>query len=144
MKVKGSSHTAIFSKYIELLPLKTFLGYFGNKRFSKQKYKKRGYFFKMADMDNNKLPGLLIISWSDLLLSQEHIKERRERRLWVCPWKRDSMWGCYSIINNLRLTEKEFWKKICKKTLWQPFPYFQSVYSVMRFHFFILDKWTVY
>ena len=88
MKVKGSLHTTIFSKYIELLPLKTFLGYFGNKRFSKQKYKKRAVIFlKMADMDNNKLPGLLTISWSDLLLSQEHIKERRKRRQWGVPLK---------------------------------------------------------
>ena len=34
--------------------LKLFLKYFRNKGFSKQKCKKRGYFEKMADIDNNK------------------------------------------------------------------------------------------
>ena len=32
----------------------------------------------MADIDNNKLTGLLIISWGGLLLSQEHIEKKRE------------------------------------------------------------------
>ena len=46
----------------------------------------------MADTDNNKLMGLLINSGGGLLLSQEHIKERRKRRQWVRLWvrKRDS------------------------------------------------------
>ena len=34
----------------------------------------------MADIDNNKLMGLLIIAGSSLLLSPEHIKERRKQR----------------------------------------------------------------
>ena len=46
----------------------------------------------MTDIDNNKLMGSLIIAGGGLLLSQEHIKERRKRRQWACPWirKRDS------------------------------------------------------
>ena len=32
----------------------------------------------MADIDNNKLIGLLIISWGSLLLSLEHICKKRE------------------------------------------------------------------
>ena len=63
----------------------------------------------MEDIDNNKLMGLLIITEGDLLLSQEHIKERRKRRRWVRSWirKRDSKGAYYSIINDLRLTDKE-------------------------------------
>ena len=37
----------------------------------------------MADIDNNKLMGLLIIAGGSLLVSQEHIKERRKQRKWV-------------------------------------------------------------
>ena len=46
----------------------------------------------MEDIDSNKLMGLLIIVGGNLLLGQEHIKERRKRRQWVRPWirKRDS------------------------------------------------------
>ena len=53
--------------------------------------KKHGYFFKMADIDNNKM-GLIIIAGGGLLLRQEHTKERRKQRQWVRPWirKRDS------------------------------------------------------
>ena len=53
--------------------------------------KKHGYFFKMADIDNNKM-GLIIIAGGGLLLRQEHTKERRKRRQWVHPRirKRDS------------------------------------------------------
>ena len=49
--------------------------------------KKHGYFFKMADIDNNKM-GLIIIAGGGLLLRQDHTKER----WWVRPWirKRDS------------------------------------------------------
>ena len=52
--------------------------------------------------------GLLIIAGGGLLLSQKQIKERRKRRQWVRPWirKKDSEGTNYSIINNLRLTEK--------------------------------------
>ena len=49
-----------------------------------------------------------------------YIKEKRKRRQWVCPWirKRDSKGAYYSIINDLRLTDKEnFWKKISEKPL---------------------------
>ena len=69
----------------------------------------------MEDIDNNKLIGLLIITGGDLLLNQEHIKEKRKRRQGVCPWikKGDSKGACYSIINDLRLTDKEDFRKYC-------------------------------
>ena len=68
----------------------------------------------MADIDNNKL--IAAISVCDLLLSQEHIKERRKKgNAWrrQRPWirKRDSSGAYYSIINNLRLTDKEDFRK---------------------------------
>ena len=37
----------------------------------------------MVDIDNNKLMGLLTIAGGTLLLSQEHIKEKRKQRKWV-------------------------------------------------------------
>ena len=51
----------------------------------------------MADIDSNKLIGA-ITGWG-LLLSQEHIKERRKQRHWVRPGirKRDSKGAYYSI-----------------------------------------------
>ena len=63
----------------------------------------------MADIDNNRLMGLLIIAGGGLLLSQEHIQERRKQWQWVHPWirKRDSKGAYYSIINDLRLMDKE-------------------------------------
>ena len=42
----------------------------------------------MRYLDNNNLVGLLIITGGALLLSQEHIKERRKGRQWVRPWIR--------------------------------------------------------
>ena len=44
-----------------------------------------------------------------MLLSPEYIKQRRKRRQWLRPWirKRDSKEAYYSIINDLRLTDKE-------------------------------------
>ena len=46
----------------------------------------------MKDIDNKKLMGLLIIAEEVLLMSQEHMKERRKQRQWVRPLirKRDS------------------------------------------------------
>ena len=57
----------------------------------------------MEDIDNNKLMGLLIITGGGLLLSQE----------WMNPWirKRDSKGAYYSLINDLRLTDKEDFRK---------------------------------
>ena len=49
-----------------------------------------------------------------------YIKEKRKRRQWVRPWirKRDSKGAYCSIINDLRLTDKEnFRKKISEKPL---------------------------
>ena len=37
----------------------------------------------MADIDNNKLMGMLIIAGRGLLLSQEPIQERGKQRRWV-------------------------------------------------------------
>ena len=45
--------------------------------------KKRGCFLKMAGIDNNKLMELFIIAGGSLLLSQEHIKGKREKKKWV-------------------------------------------------------------
>ena len=48
-----------------------------------------------------------------------YIKERRKQRQWMRPWirKRDNKGAYYSIINYLRLMNKEdFRKKIWKKT----------------------------
>ena len=39
----------------------------------------------MADIDDSKLIGLLVITGVGLLLSHEHIKERRKQRQWVRP-----------------------------------------------------------
>ena len=67
----------------------------------------------MTDIDNNKLMRSLIIAGGGFDLIQEHIKERRKRRQWVRPWtrKRDSKGAYYSIINDLRLTDKEDFRK---------------------------------
>ena len=46
-------------------------------------------FLKNAGHRYNKLMGLLIIAGGNLLLSQEHIKQRRKRRQWVGPWITD-------------------------------------------------------
>ena len=89
--VKDSLHTTIFSKYADLLQLKNifriFWNYFWNileiKVFQNKNQtlcKRRDNFLKMEDIDNNKLMGLLIITEGGLLLSQEHIKEKRKRR----------------------------------------------------------------
>ena len=64
--------------------MKLYLRYVRSKPFSKEKiklYVKGVVFFKkMEDIDNNKLMGLLIIAGGGLLLSQEHIKERRNTK----------------------------------------------------------------
>ena len=67
----------------------------------------------MANVDSNKLMGLLIIAGGVFLLSQEYIKQRRKRQKWVHPFirKRDSKGAYYSIINESRLTHKEDFRK---------------------------------
>ena len=84
--------------------------------------------------------GLLTIAGRSLLLSQEYIKQRRKRRQWVRPWirKTDSKGIYYSIINDLRLTDKEDFRKyqrmntfilhktILRKDHWQSFLNFYS------------------
>ena len=62
----------------------------------------------MAGIDISKLMGLLIIAEGGLLLSLEHIQQRRKRRQCVRSWirERDSKVAHYSIINDLRLTDK--------------------------------------
>ena len=59
----------------------------------------------MTEIGNNKLMRLLIIAGGGLFLSQEHVKEERKRRKWTR--KSDSKGEYYSIINDLRLTDKE-------------------------------------
>ena len=56
---------------------------------------------------------LLIIAGGGMLLTPEHIKERKKRRQWVHPWirKRDSKGANYFIINDLRLMDKEDFRK---------------------------------
>ena len=73
----------------------------------------------MADIDNKKLMGLLIIVGGSLLLGQERIKERRKQRKWVCFQirKRDSKGAYYSIINGLSLADKDFRKCLRMITL---------------------------
>ena len=78
--------------------------------FSKTKikvYVKRTVIFlKMADIDHNKLIGLLIIAREGSLLSQEHIKERRKRRQLMRPWirKKEKMF----IMNYNHFSEKHW------------------------------------
>ena len=125
--LKGSLHTTIFSKYTGLLQLKNifriFWSYFWNileinafQNKNQNLCKKRSCFLKMADTDNNKLMGLLIIAGGSLLLSQVCTKERRKQRKWMRIWirKRDSIGAycsCYSIINDLSLTDKKDFRK---------------------------------
>ena len=67
----------------------------------------------MTEIDNSKLIGLLIIAGGGFLLSQNHIKERRKQRQWEHPRirRRDSKGAYYSIINDVRLTDKEEFRK---------------------------------
>ena len=87
--LKGSLHTAIFLKYTELLQLKNifriFWNYFWNileinvfQNKNQSLYKKRGCFLKIADIDNNKLMGLLTIAGGSLLLWAKNILKKRE------------------------------------------------------------------
>ena len=81
---EGSLHATFFSKYAELLQLKNifriFWNYFGNiLEINFFKNKNRGCFLKLADIDNNNLMGLLTVAGGSLLLSQEHIKEKRNK-----------------------------------------------------------------
>ena len=57
--------------------------------------------------------GLSIIAGGGLLMSQEYIKQRRKRRLWVGPWirKRNSKGVYHSILNGFRLTDKKDFRK---------------------------------
>ena len=57
--------------------------------------------------------GLLIITGEGLLMSQENIKERIKQRQWVYSWirRRDSKRAYYSIIDDLRLTDKQDLRK---------------------------------
>ena len=57
--------------------------------------------------------GLLIIPGGGLLLSEEHIKERRKRKKWVRLQiiKKASKKAYYSIINDLSLTDKVDFRK---------------------------------
>ena len=65
-----------FQNILKLFLLILEINVFQNKNQSYQKKKKKSavIFPKMADIDNNKLMGLLIIAEGGLLLSQEYIK----------------------------------------------------------------------
>ena len=67
----------------------------------------------MADIDNNKLIGLLATAGLSLLLSQEYIKEKAKQRKWarLRIRKRDSKELYYSIKHDLSLTVKEDFRK---------------------------------
>ena len=77
-----------------------------------------------------------------------YTKERRRRRQWVRFWikKTDSKGSCYSIINDLRLTDKEdFRKKICKKPLTAvPILLFCLNKNYVFPLFAIVCKWTLF
>ena len=62
----------------------------------------------MTGIDNSKLMGSLTIAEGGLLLSLEHLQQRRKRRQCVRPWIRtiDSKVAHYLIISDLRLTDK--------------------------------------
>ena len=62
----------------------------------------------MAGIDNSKLMGSLTIAEGGLLLSLDHLQQRRKRRQCVRPWIRtiDSKVAHYLIISDLRLTDK--------------------------------------
>ena len=55
---------------------------------------------------------LIIAGGGELILSQEHIKERKKRRQWVHPWirKKDSKRAYFLTIKDLILTDKEDFK----------------------------------
>ena len=65
-----------------------------------------------------------------MLLTKNHIKERRKRRQWVRPWirYRDSKGAYYSIINDLKLTDKEDFRNYCNIKI--------AFRKIMCFHFF--------
>ena len=56
---------------------------------------------------------LLVIAGGGMLLTPEHIKERKKQRQRMRPWirKRDSKGANYFIVNDLRLTDKEDFRK---------------------------------
>ena len=70
-----------------------FLKYFRNKRSSKQKYEKRGYFLKMADIGHQQTDRTVnnFLRWF-VTEPRTYIKERKKRRQQM-PWmrKRDSI-----------------------------------------------------
>ena len=81
---------------------------------------------------------LLIIAGGGMLLTPEHIKERKKRRQWVHPWIRkiDSKGANYFIINDLRLTDKEDFRKY--RFLKQ-----NNLFHKIMFPLF-LYKWTLF
>ena len=100
--------------------MKLFWKYFRNNSLCK----KRSCFFKNGGHSKNKLTGLLIIAGGSLLLSQEHIKERREQREWVRLRirKKDSKGAYHSVINDLSLTDKEDFRKYLRMNILAAIP----------------------
>ena len=103
--------------------------------------KKHGCFLTMADIDNHKLMGLLIIAEGSLLLSQEHIKENGKGRKWVRPRmrKRDSKGACYSIINDLSLTNTDDFRKYLQMNRLAAIPIFLG-HGIQKAKQYILHK----
>ena len=92
--------------------------------------KKHGCFFKMVDIDNNKLMRLLITAGGSLLLSQKQIKKREKQRIRKIR-ERDNKGVYYSIIHDLSLTDKEDFRKYLR-IHWQPL-YLMAAYTFILF-----------
>ena len=80
--------------------------------------------------------GFSTIAGGGLSLSKEHVKEWRKRRQWVRPSirKKDSKGAYYSIMNDIRLTDKEDSRKY--RSLKQNILF----HKIMCFHFFCTVK----
>ena len=95
-------------------------------------------FLKMVDIDNN---DGIIIAGGSLLLSEEHIKERRKERKWVpfWIWKRYSKGAYYLIINDLSLVDKEDSRKYLQMNTLTAIPilsFYLNKIKIVFLHFF--------
>ena len=99
----------------------------------------------MADIDNNRLIGLLVIAGLSLLVSQEYIKQKGKQRKWLRLRirKRDSKEPYYSIIYGLSLAVKEDFRKYLRINALAAFLYFYSIQikiKTMCFYFFYMEQ----
>ena len=85
-----------------------------------------------------------------MLLSQEHVKERREQRKWVRPQirKRNSKETYYSVINDLSLTDKDDFRKYLRMNTLTAIPillsYLNKKLKLYVSTFSILYKYTLF